>query len=261
MSRQRPTPAELAALVEQGLSRGLNLIDSFTAATGNRSLTKQHKKAVTEYRRIHRNYAQRRDAIRFGAVGGAGIAVATGTAGLVTVTPGWWILTGISAIASVVSFSRWRSIGPPPRELEPVAPVSALPRGAIGREDVARYISVRTYVLHMHSSIRSIHPEAAIELRAADTAAAPALNALVERLAVLHDLRQQLPSTAAATTAGTAAKVLSERLRTGCDSYDNLLAAAATLMAAPDLDMNTNLQPAVDALIAYSYGLERAGDL
>jgi len=261
VSRQRPTPAELAALVEQGLSRGLNLIDSFTAATGNRSLTKQHKKAVTEYRRIHRNYAQRRDAIRFGAVGGAGIAVATGTAGLVTVTPGWWILTGISAIASVVSFSRWRSIGPPPRELEPVAPVSALPRGAIGREDVARYISVRTYVLHMHSSIRSIHPEAAIELRAADTAAAPALNALVERLAVLHDLRQQLPSTAAATTAGTAAKVLSERLRTGCDSYDNLLAAAATLMAAPDLDMNTNLQPAVDALIAYSYGLERAGDL
>jgi hypothetical protein len=77
----------------------------------------------------------------------------------------------------------------------------------------------------------------------------------------LHDLRQQLPNTASATTAGTAARVISERLRTGCDSYDNLLAAAATLMAAPDLDMNTNLQPAVDALIAYSYGLERAADL
>jgi hypothetical protein len=261
VSRQRPTPAELAALVEQGLARGLNLIDSFTTATGNRSLTKQHKRAVAEHRRIHRGYAQRRDAIRFGAVGGAGIAVATATAGLVTATPGWWIITGISAVTSVFSLSRWRSIGPPPREVAPIAPVSALPRGAIGRDDVARYINVRTYVLQMHSSIRSIHPDAAVELRAADTAAAPALNALVERLAVLHDLRQQLPNTTAATTAGTAATAISERLRTGCDSYDNLLAAAATLLAAPDLDMHTNLQPAVDALIAYSYGLERAADL
>lgn len=261
MSRQRPTPAELAALVEQGLSRGLSLIDSFNAATGNRSLTKEHKKAVREHRHIHREYALRRDSIRLGAVGGAGLAVVTGAAGALTLTPGWWILTAAGAVTSLISFRRWKNIGPAPRESAPVEPAKALPRGAIGRENVARYISVRTQVLQMHSGIRAIHPEAAIELRAADTAAAPALNALVERLAVLHELRIQLPNTAAATTAGSAAEVISTRLRTGCDSYDTLLSAAANLMAAPGLDMHTNLQPAADALIAYSYGLERAADL
>lgn len=261
MNRQRPTPAELAALVEQGLSRGLSLVDSFTAATGNRSLTKVHRKALTEHRKIQRAYTLRRDSIRFGAVGGAGIAVVTGTAGVLTVTPGWWVLTAISTITSIISFNRWKNIGSPPRESAPVEPAKALPRGAIGRDAVARYINVRTQILQMHSSIRSIHPEAAIELRAADTAAAPALNSLVERLAVLHDLRTQLPNTTAAQTAATAASVISSRLQTGCDSYDTLVAAAATLMAAPGLDMQTNLQPAADALIAYSYGLERAADL
>lgn len=248
-------------MVEQGLARGLNLIDSFQAATGNRSLTKVHKKAIQEHRKIQRAYTVRRDSIRFGAVGGAGVAVMTGAAGALTLTPGWWILTGVGAVTSFVSFRKWKSIGPAPRESAPVEPVKALPRGAVGKDDVMRYITVRTQILQLHSGIRSIHPDAAIELRAADSAAAPALNALVDRLAVLHELRIQLPNTAAANTAESAAIVISERLRTGCDSYDTLLAAAATLMAAPGIDMNSDLQSAAQALIAYSYGLERAADL
>jgi hypothetical protein len=261
VTRQRPTPAEIATMVEQGLARGMNLIDSFQAATGNRTLTKVHKKAAQEHRRIQREYAVRRDSIRFGAVGGAGAAVITGAAGALTLTPGWWILTGIGAVTSFISFRKWNSIGPAPRESAPVEPVKALPRGAIGKDDVMRYINVRTQILQMHSGIRAIHPDAAIELRAADSAAAPALNTLVERLTILHELRLQLPNTAAAHTAESAAIVISETLRTGCDSYDTLLAAAAKLMAAPGIDMNSNLQLAADALIAYSYGLERAADL
>ena len=261
MSRQRPTPAELAVLVEQGLSRGLNVVDSFIAATGNRNLTKEHRKAVAEHRRIHRAYAQRRDAIRFGAVGGAGASVVTAAAGALTLTPGWWMITALSAGISVVSFRKWKTIGPAPRDAAPVEPARALPRGAIGRDEVARYINVRTQVLTMHTSIKLLHPDAAVELRAADSAAAPALNALVERLAVLHELRKQLPNTAAAQTAETAADVISSRLLIGCESYDTLLAAAATLMAAPDIGMQANLQPAADSLIAYAHGLERAADL
>ena len=261
VSRQRPTPAELAVLVEQGLSRGLNLVDSFVAATGNRNLTKEHRKAVAEHRKIHRAYARRRDSIRFGAVGGAGTAIVTATAGAITVTPGWWLLTAVSGAISFVSFRKWKTIGPAPRDAAPVEPVRALPRGAIGRDEVARYINIRTQILTMHTSIRVLHPEAAIELRAADSAAAPALNALVERLEVLHELRKQLPNTAAARTAETAANVISSRLLVGCQSYDTLLAAAATLMAAPDIGMQANLQPAADSLIAYAHGLERAADL
>ena len=91
-------------MVEQGLARGMNLIDSFQAATGNRTLTKVHKKAAQEHRRIQREYTVRRDSIRFGAVGGAGAAVITGAAGALTLTPGWWVLTGIGAVTSFISF-------------------------------------------------------------------------------------------------------------------------------------------------------------
>lgn len=261
VTRQRPTPTEIAAMVELGVTRGLSLIDSFQVATGNRSLTKVHKRETREYRRIQRAYAVRRDSIRSGAVGGAGVAVLTGAVGALTLTPGWWVLTGIGAVTSLISFRKWNSLGPAPRESAPVMPAKALPRGAIGKEDVTRYLNTRTQVLQMQSGIRVIHPDAAIEMRAADSAAAPALNTLVERLAVLHDLRVQLPHTSAAHSAEAAALVISANLRAGCDGYDTLLAAAAKLMAAPGLDMNSHLQSAADALIAYSFGLERAADL
>jgi len=106
-----------------------------------------------------------------------------------------------------------------------------------------------------------LHPAAGKELVNADAQAAGALNALCERLLVLHQLAASLPGTAAANSATSAAGVVASRLDVGCDSYDNLLAAAAELLASPDLTEMVNLQPAADSLIAYSHGLMRASDL
>jgi hypothetical protein len=78
---------------------------------------------------------------------------------------------------------------------------------------------------------------------------------------VLHQLSSSLPGTAAANSANNAAAVVAQRLELGCDSYDNLLSAAAELLASPDIGGAVNLQPAANSLIAYSYGLMRASDL
>jgi len=53
-----------------------------------------------------------------------------------------------------------------------------------------------------------------------------------------------------------------QRLDEGCDTYDELLAAAARLLAAPDLSRPTAdiLNPAIDAMVAYAHGLQRAAD-
>ena len=89
-----------------------------------------------------------------------------------------------------------------------------------------------------------------------------ALNALCERLLVSASTggltaRLLLPRTVPQVLLG----LLPHDWTVGCDSYDKLLAAAAELLASPDLTEMVNLQPAADSLIAYSHGLMRASDL
>ena len=63
--------------------------------------------------------------------------------------------------------------------------------------------------------------------------------------------------------AAAASELVRTRLADGCATYDELLAAAARLLAAPDITRSTSdiLGPAVNAMIAYSHGLQRAADL
>ena len=79
MSKQARTPAEISAMVEAGIARGLNVIDAFSAATGNRTLNRAHKKELATQKSARRKYRARLDSFRFGAVAGGGIAIAGGT--------------------------------------------------------------------------------------------------------------------------------------------------------------------------------------
>ena len=261
MSRQRRTPAEISALVEAGIARGLNVIDAFTAATGNRTLARAHKKELAAQKSAHKKYRARLDSLRFGAIAGGGAAIAGGALAIATVSPGLWIVSVGGAAVSLVSVRRWRRIGERPFVRNLVPPATTLPRGAIGRDCVNRYLAVRTQIVMLSSSVSVLHDDASIEMMNADAEAAVALNALCDRLLVLHQLGSSLPGTAAAASAASAAGVVASRLDVGCDSYDNLLAAAAELLASPDIRGMVNLQPAADSLIAYSYGLMRASDL
>ena len=261
MSRQARTPAEISAMVEAGIARGLNVIDAFTAATGNRTLDRAHKKELATQKSARRKHQARVESFRFGAVAGGGTAIAGGALAIVISNPALWLIAVGGAVISIMSIRGWRRLGPEPVGRGSVAPATPLPRGAIGRDCVKRYLAVRTQVVNMSSSVSVLHPAAGKELVNADAQAAVALNTLCDRLLVLHQLAASLPGTAAAASAASAAQVVASRLALGCDSYENLLAAAAELLASPDIAGMVNLQPAADSLIAYSHGLMRASDL
>ena len=248
-------------MVEAGIARGLNVIDAFTAATGNRTLDRAHKKELATQKSARRKHQARVESFRFGAVAGGGTAMAGGALAIVISNPALWLIAVGGAVISIMSIRGWRRLGPEPVGRGSVAPATPLPRGAIGRDCVKRYLAVRTQVVNMSSGVSVLHPAAGKELVNADAQAAVALNTLCDRLLVLHQLAASLPGTAAAASAASAAQVVASRLALGCDSYDKLLAAAAELLASPDIAGMVNLQPAADSLIAYSHGLMRASDL
>ena len=261
MSRQPRTPAEISAMVEAGIAKGLNVIDAFTAATGNRTLNRAYKSELATVKKERRRYQARLDSLRFGVIAGGGVALTSGTLAVVNSAPGLWVLSAGAALLSLVSIRRWRRLGTRPVARNLVPPATPLPRGATGRDCVKRYLAVRTQVVNMSASVSVLHGDAGREMLNADAEAAVALNALCDRLLVLHQLSSSLPGTAAATSANNAAVIVASRLELGCDSYDNLLSAAAELLASPDIGGTVNLQPAANSLIAYSYGLMRASDL
>ena len=89
---------------------------------------------------------------------------------------------------------------------------------------------------------------------------APTLNALADRLRVLDEMVRQMPGSQAAAQAQQAAHSVSKQLDQGSAGYDVLLAAAARLLAEPDLGTPVSqvLEPASSALIAYAHGLRVA---
>ncbi len=281
MPKPRRDPAEIAALVEQRVEQGLDLVDSFLFATGRgshksgRALANEHRKAVAQQEREQRAHAARRSSLRSQEVGGAivtGVAGSVGVIDAITTAAGggiagpaplWFVAAGIGLIVAVRGRRRLRRMGPAPEAVALVAPPPRLRRGAIGAAEVARFSSVRVQIMTMAPSLDRLHPGAGDELRRADLEAAGPLTSLCERLAVLDDLQRELPGTTAAATAATSAGEVRDRLAAGCATYDDLLSAAAELLAAPDLGRRTSdvLDPAVTAMLAYAHGLRRASDL
>lgn len=263
-------------MIEAGVSRGLDVVESFLAATGrgpkagSKALAVEHRKAVAANKREIARHRNRIGALRTEVTAGAVVAGAGGSLGLIDLVSGppsslwlWFGAAGLGLLVSVRARLKLRHVGPPPRELELVGPPPALPRGAFGAEEVARFTAVRVQVMTMAPSLDRLYPGAGDELRRADNEAAGPLTALVERLRVLDQLQRELPGTGAAQTAAASAKTVATRLTAGCATYDELLAAAARLLAAPDPTRSTEaiLAPAVEAMVAYAHGLQRAADL
>lgn len=281
MPGSRRDPAELAALVEKRVAQGMDLVDSFLAATGrgprrpNRELALEHRRAVARQQREQSRFRQKRSSLRTQSVGGAVAAGALGSFGVIDIvanvagadapgSPAFWFLgAAVGLLVSVRGTRRLRRLPPAPEPLELVGPPPVLRRGAVGAVEVARFASVRVQIMSMAPSIDRLHPGAGADLTRADAEAAGPLTALCERLQILDELQRELPGTAAANTALTSAAVVRERIADGCSTYDALLSAAAQLMAAPDLSRSTTdvLTPAVDAMLAYAHGLQRASDI
>ena len=276
MTANRRQPAELAALIEQGVARGMDLVESFLTVTGrgarssNRALELEHRKAVAANRREVAKHRARVGTLKAEVTGGAVVAGVGGTIGLIDALAGppsslwlWFGAAGVGLLVSVRGRLGLRKVGPAPGQLALVGPPPTIPRGAIGGDEVVRLTSVRAQVLAIAPQLDRLYPGSGDELRRADNEAAGALTALAERLVVLDQLRRELPGTSAATQAASSANVVRQRLADGCATYDRLLAAAAQLLSAPDMTRSTTeiLTPAVDAMLAYAHGLQRAADL
>jgi len=270
-------------MIEQGVARGLDLVDSFRMVTGkaprssSKALALEHRKAVEANRKSLTRHRVRSQSYQSQSTGGAVVAGVGGTLGLIDVVaetaassggvPGpawmWFTAAGIGLLVSVRGRMRLRRLGPPPSVLEPVAPPPALPSGRVGSVEISRLTSVRVQVMTMAPALDRLYPGSGDELRRADNEAAGPLTALAERLVVLDQLQRELPGTSAARQAAASSEVVRARLDEGCSTYDELLAAAARLLAAPDVTRSTSdiLGPAVDAMLAYAHGLQRAADL
>lgn len=269
-------------MIEQGVARGLDLVDSFRVATGkaprqsSKALALEHRKAVAANRKRLTKYRVRAKSYQSQVNGGAVVGGVGGALGFIDViaettttsggVPGpawvWFTAAGIGLLVSWRGRRRLRRLGPEPSVLEPVAPPPAMPKGRLGCAEVSRFTSVRVQVMSMAPALDRLYPGAGDELRHADNEAAAPLTALAERLVVLDQLQRELPGTSAARSAASSSELVRRRLDEGCDTYEELLAAAARLLAAPDITRSTSdiLGPAVDAMVAYAHGLQRAAE-
>jgi hypothetical protein len=198
------------------------------------------------YKRALAKHQQRLGRLRTAAFAGGVVSVAT----LVAAVAGqWWWLAGTAMAlwftgASVVALRRAEAPTPPP------------PAGAV------RLLQVQDSLLRLIPAVEHLHPSAGLELRRAVEQAAPLLDQQARRLDMLDTLRVTMRGTSAGAAAETAAHEVEARLDRGVDAYEQLLAATATLLGAPDLGHSADavLLPAIEGMQAYSAGLAIASE-
>ena len=258
--------AEVARQVARVVQQGAGALDDYLSqwsATDPQEWNR--RKAITKHERAIEKYrnslvtTQRR--MRTLTVVSAGL----GTSGVATAVllqadgPGPGLLIG-SLVTGLIALRQrryLRTAQPPAAPELPPPPTPVLSPGAVGWAEAQRLSAVRRQLLALIPAVAAIHPDAGAELSAADRNAGPALIGLVQRLAILHQISTDLSDSHAAAAADAAAQEVRTRLSAGVANYEQLLAAAATMMAAPDLGQSSEqvLTPAIDALTAYAHGL------
>ncbi|HET7902384.1 MAG TPA: hypothetical protein VFL59_14475 [Candidatus Nanopelagicales bacterium] len=274
-SEQRADIARIAQRVGALVEQGLDVAEAYAASTGGSTrASREHAKAMEKHqqkvrRHERRQVERRRDSVVLTAASGAAavigvVDIASGD-GLIPLSGWMWLVAG--AVCAVVSvrkrYDAQHATAPEPPALSAAVGVNDLRRDAIGWAEAQNLAAVRRQIGGIVPAVASLHPEAGRELKSADDEAAPALAAQVTRLAVLDQVRRDLPGSQAAQAATDAAQLVRARLAQGVAVYDRLLAAASTMLASPDLGRSSAevLGPAADALTAYAEGLRTADTL
>lgn len=270
---------QFARVVQSGISRGMDVVDAWRQAKAQRpdaqarALQVEQSRRLAEQQKALRRHQRRQRRLANEVTGGIAVAGVAGTLGVLDIViesttaaagvygPAWvWVVMAAGGgVVAAVARRKSRELPPPPRVDAPV-PALAVPAEAIGAEQAQRLTSLRLQLAQVIPAIERLHPVAAQDLRAADLEAAPQLHALVERLVILHGIRRDMAGTDAESAATGAAIEVRERLTTGCATYERIIAASATMLAAPDIARGTDevLTPALEGLAAYAHGLQRA---
>lgn len=219
----------------------------------------REKAKQEQARRLAKFTRQRERLLRRSILFGVGSVALFGTEAASWLHPPgalWPAVTGgLCAFVAIGSYRKRHMLEEP----QPIPlPPPSLPPDAIGAAEAARLAHVRGQLVAMVDAVSQLHPDAGAELKRADDEAGKAFGPLVERLQVLDRIRRQMPGGPAAISATESAIGIANRLSIGVDSYERLLASAATMLGSPDISahgITDELQHAAQALTAYSHGL------
>jgi hypothetical protein len=270
MARRKQSSENWVKVVEAGVSAGLDRFQQYRAARPkkptSRELVLQQRQAIiathqqrlaSHERRLHR-MRSRQIAWTAAATGSS----AMGVVGAVTPQPSllWFSAAGVSGLFAFLTREKRQTLQAPAMPELPPMPVEPLPAGTPGAEEVARWARAAQRWDDLLPLVDGMHPDAGQQLRRALSEVDPALRVLVERLGTLHRTAAQMPGTAAATSAHHASREVAARLREGVEAYEGLVAAAAELIAAPDLNRSVVdvVGPAVLEVQSYTSGLRSA---
>ncbi len=232
----------------------------------------EHERQQREYARATQRYQSRVTRLRNRAGYATATAIAAGAvaaADLVGSVGGgsldawFWLGAPAAVIAGVTARTSRRKAEEMAQPLPPTAPPPPprpLPTGVVGAAESAHLHRVRVQLAQLIPTIEGLHREAAVEIRRTDFEAAPALAALVERLAVLARVQGEMFGTPAAATAAASAEEIRIRLAQGVGMYEELLNAALQMLSAPDpaAAPSYRLDITVRELAAYTEGLHVA---
>ena len=236
-------------------------------ATRERQMAAEHQAALVRYKSAVRAHQGRINGAKAGAlVGGAG-TVALGLAAVGSTGGGVLDSIALALLAAGSATVGWRArrraaalaAHPPVPALPPLPPARLRP-GARGADQADRVANALLHVYDLVPSVGRLYPQAGQELWRAVNGVEPALRGQVERLASLDGIEAQMPGSRAAEAAVEAGGIVTARLRAGADALEDLLAAAARMLAAPDVGdgVPDALAPAIDSLDAFAYGLHAA---
>lgn len=194
-----------------------------------------------------------------GVIDVASIAVPGGpNDGMIPGGPGWWFLAAaVSGLVSLRARHRLTTIEPPPPLALPVVPPPLLMPGSVGAEEAAELAAAEAQLYAMIPAVDELHAEAGLGLRATVSSVQPSMYQLIERIHLVSQV-----DAFAAPQAADAAETLRRRLADGVRAYQQLIAATATLLAAPDPagPAGLRLANATAELEAYAAGLGVASD-
>ncbi len=247
------------AAAQTGGRLAATALTAFAATTTKdpqRALRKAYSKQMATYRKGKAAVQAR--AIAGTAAAGAG-ATGAAVAAASAQPPIAIAMAAASAGIGVWAAKSWRRLrGYPDPPTPPPEPLPALSPTDPGSDAIARLGRAEISLAEMVPAAARVHPGAAAELRAAAEAATPALHDLAHRLSILNRLRRTSGEPAA--SADAAAHTVAARLAEGVNAYERLIAAAASLLAAPDPGRSVAdvVEPAVEGLTAYTLGLQHA---
>lgn len=275
MPPSRPSPDPHAGRgLERVIAAGMDLVkQAREAARANaatpsreRQMAAEHRAALVRHEAALRQHQGRVAGARAGlVVGGAG-AVTMGAATLGSIgSPGqaafFGVLTAASAAFGMRSRSRARVLAEhPPMPVLPPLPPARMRPGARGADQADRVANALMHLYDLVPNVARLYPQAGQELWRAVTDVEPLLRGQVERLASLDRIEWEMPGSRAAQAAVEAGAVVTGRLRAGADALEELIAASARLLAAPDIGeaVPHALAPAILSLEAFAHGLEAA---